>query len=149
MGKVFITDEVNDNYTADVTNARKIKVEDGASLHATISSAQTLTSAIRISSTPCYLKSVVLGRYPQTAALLHLFDGASGGLEGYSAYGTSGANIAAALAFPVGAASGQTCSLTYPVTDDTPKTIPINVYCSSGLIVAVSSSANNIEGFIG
>ena len=48
MGKVFITDEVNDNYTADVTNAGKIKVEDGASLFATISSAQTVSSAIRI-----------------------------------------------------------------------------------------------------
>lgn len=149
MGKVFITDEVNDMYTADVTNAGKLKVEDGASLFATISSAQTVTSAQRISSTPCYLKSVILGRYPATAASLHLFNGASAGLEGYSAYGTSGDNIAAVLTFNVGSVSGQTCSVTYPCYDIGPRTIPINVYCSSGLIAAISSSANMADGYKG
>ena len=137
MGKVFITDEVNDMYTADVTNAGKLKIEDGASLFANISSAQTVTSAIRITSSPCYLKSVILGRYPATAASLHLFNGASAGLEGFTAYGTSGDNIASVLTFNVGAASGQTCSVTYPVTDNAPYTIPINVYCATGLTVAI------------
>ena len=149
MGKVFITDEVNDNYTADVTNAGKVKVEDGAAVFANISSAQTVTSAYRISSTPCYLKSVIIGRYPATAASLHLFNGASAGLEGFTAYGTSGDNIAGVLTFNVGAASGQACSVTYPVTDNAPYTIPFNVYCSSGLIAAISSSANMADGYLG
>ena len=149
MGKVFITDEVNDMYTAGVTNADKLKVEDGAALFANISSAQTVTSAIRISSTPCYLKSVILGRYPATAASLHLFNGASAGLEGFTAYGTSGDNIAACLVFNPGHNSAQTCSVTYPGNFHAPCTIPINVYCSSGLIAAISSSANMADGYKG
>jgi hypothetical protein len=152
MGKVFITDEVNDMYTADVTNAGKIKVEDGASLFKVLSSAQTITSAQGIVCAACYVKSVILGRYPATAASLHLFDtdpNNATGLEGYSALGTTGDHHVVQLAFPVGFASGQTCAVTNPVTDITPCTIPINVYCASGLVAVISSSANMADGFVG
>jgi hypothetical protein len=145
VGKVFITDEVNDNYTADVTNAGKLKVETGAARCAQISSAHTITSAERISSTPCYLKSVLIGRYPATAAQLVLFNGASAGLEGYSAYGTSGDNIIAKFTYNVGAGSAAVCAQ----TTYEPRSFLIDAYCSSGLIAAISPSANCADGYIG
>ena len=151
MGKVFITDEVRQEYTADVTQAGKLKVENGVSKFVMLNSASTLTSAQVVSSTPCYVKSVIFGRMPATAATLHLFDtdpANATGLEGYSALGTSGEHFVSVFQFPLGSSSG-TCALTFPVTNKTPCTVPINVYCASGLIACISSSANLASGYLG
>ncbi len=78
MGKVFITDEVNDMYTAQVTRAGKVEVEDGAAQFYTFTSArkEDATSAI---TAPCYLKSVILGASPATSTFLTLYDCSSSG----------------------------------------------------------------------
>ena len=154
MGKVFITDEVNDNYTADVTNAGKVKVEDGAAAYVLLNSAASIASGERVCSTPCYLKEVVIGRYPATAASLVLYNSSSATLGDLTAFGTHQASgkddhIIAILAFPLGSGSGI-CALTYPVTNNAPYTIPFNVYCSSGIIAQISPSAITVaDAFIG
>ena len=131
MGKVFITDEVNDNYTADVTNAGKVKIEDGASLFKLLSSAASTVnlSAQTVASTPCYLKSVILGSQAATASQLRLYNTTTSA-QNLSAFGSSGDNIVGALHLD---ASGAVCATLAAY----PRVIPFNVYCSSGLKVAI------------
>ena len=141
MGKVFITDEVNDMYTADVTNAGKLKVEDGAAAFWKVSSAFAEVSGVTGGvGAGTYLKNIIFGQYPATAASLTIYDTLEKSAE-VSSFGTSGSNIVATFVFPVGFASGQTCSVTYPVTNNCPYTIPLNVYLASGLTVQQGCSA--------
>ena len=156
MGKVFITDEVNDMRTVGVTNAGKIKIEDGAAQFLKLASAQSLTSGQLVNAGPCWLKAVILGEYPASAAALALFNSCSGGtglLEGLSALGepnvSGSANLIGKIVIPQGQASAYACSLTYQSNISTPVYIPYNVYCSSGLVAAISMSACHIGGYKG
>ena len=126
MGKVFITDEVNSMYTADVTNAGKVKIEEGAALHEILSSARTTksTSGQYISTSPCYLKNVIIGFVPATASILSLYDTTTSASD-LSSFGSSGDHIISRLDIDTASASNF------------PKTIPFNVYCTSGLMAAI------------
>ena len=137
MGKVFITDEVNDQYTADVTNAGKVKVEIGAAGFSCLDSAYSVASGQRVASTACYLKNVIIGEVPQTAGSVWLYNSSSATLANLSAFGTSGDNIIGKITYRMGAASAMVCG----VANYTPVNIPFDCYCSSGLIAAISPSA--------
>ena len=142
MGKVFITDEVNDMYTADVTNAGKLKIEDGAALFKLLSSAASTVnlSAQTIASTPCYLKSIILGSQVATASQLRLYNTTTSA-NNLSAFGSTADQLIGSLHLDAsGSLSGSLGAY--------PRVIPFNVYCSSGLIAAVSSSANMADGYI-
>jgi len=132
MGKIFITDEVNDNYTADVTNAGKVKTEDGAALHTILSSAANTvnTSGTVVSTGPCYVKSIIMGTLPVTATQISLYDCTDVSADNLSAFGSSGSNILARLTMD---SSGGLCALAAAY----PKSFPINVYATSGLTVAI------------
>ena len=143
MGKVFITDEVNDSYTADVTNAGKVKTEDGAAAFSFLSSAKSLVSAQTVSTAPCYLKSIIIGEKPVTAATLTIYDtGISAG--NVSGFGSSGANVVATLVWNMGAASAVVSGL-----GSEPKLIPMNVYLTSGLTIGTVSAAAPGLGYLG
>ena len=138
MGKTFITDETNPNYTADVTNARKLKVETGAALFACISSARSscddAVSAVWAGAG--YLKHVIIGQRPATATQLAFYDN-SGATTGaaWTAFGTSGANVIARLHLDTSAdLSGQ--------YNPYPRVIPFNVYCTSGLTVVIGEGSS-------
>lgn len=126
MGKVFITDEVNDMYTADVTNASKVKVEDAAALFVALDSARTTksTSGQYVATAPCYLKNVIIGHVPATATTLSFYNTTTSASD-LSAFGSSGDHIIGRLDLDTASASNF------------PKTIPFNVYCTSGLIAAI------------
>ena len=158
MGKVFITDEVNDMRTTQVTNAGKIKVEDGAAQYLKLCSAQSLQSAQTVSTVACWLKGVVLGEYPATAASLAIFNACSdtaSGLEGLTAFGEPNVSAGTAnhligkIVIPQGQASAYACSLTYQAGTRVPCYIPYNVYCSSGLMAGISLSACHIGSYKG
>jgi hypothetical protein len=153
MGKVFITDEVNDMDVAQVTRAKKLKVETGAAKYKMMPSAcSTASGGYTISNASCYLKKVIVGRAPLAAAVLYLFDtsahgnnsadgagassltsaNASAGAGQLASFGISGTNRIAALYFDAsGQLSGQSGTGTYP------KEFDFNVFCSSGLVATV------------
>ena len=142
MGKVFITDEVNDMYTAGVTNADKLKVEDGAALYAQVSAYST-DAGYAIFEGPGYLKSIIIGEYPQTAAAFRMFD-TYACASSVSGWGTSGTHVIGKIAYNVGAASGMVCGQ----ANYGPRVIPMNVYLASGLsIVNASAQDSRIGAF--
>jgi hypothetical protein len=142
MGKVFITDEVNDGYTANVTNAGKLEVQDAANLYYSIATAQTTISAQSVTTTPCYLRSITLS-YPTTAATLIIYNN-SASAGNVSGFGTSGDNVVTRISFPIGHASALSGG------GQTPITIPLDVYLSSGLAIGNGGhSANDSLGYVG
>ena len=152
MGKQFITDEVDDRYTARVTNAGKIKTEDGASLFRYLTSAQTVLSGQIVASGAAFLKSVIIGQYPFSAATLTLFNTASdnaSGTEGLTAWGTSGDHVIGKITFEVGAASAVACGISNLLSSKVPMVVPFNVYCSSGIMAAISLSGALGSAYLG
>jgi hypothetical protein len=142
VGKTFITDEVNDVYTAKVTTAGKLLTETAANSSVLIPSAYAAISAAVIYAGPCYLKSLTLN-YPISAASLIIYDTAisAGGVSGF---GTSGDNIKGVISFPIGHASAISGGGQVPVH------LPINCYMTSGLSLGNGgNSANNSLGYIG
>jgi hypothetical protein len=138
MGKIFVADEVNDAYTATVTNARKLKVEEGASTFQVLSSA-IATAAQSVSTGACWFKKLILGTVPGTATVLHIYDTSSsanfGGSSLTTALGTSGTNKIAFLDLSTSGISAGTAAY--------PKIIPFNVYCTSGLCIQVGDLGAN------
>lgn len=128
MGKVFITDEVNDMYTANVTNAGKIQIEDAANLWCMPTSACNASGGQAMVDGALYLKTITLSP-PATAGSFIVYDTYSSA-GNVSAFGTSGANVVAVLRFPVGYASAGISAI-----GGAPVTIPLNVYLSSGLTI--------------
>jgi len=135
MGKTFITDEVNDIYTAKVTTSGQLYVMPNHNSFWHVSAIACSSNAIVISSAPCWLHSVTIGSYPATATSIRLYNLAASA-TGYSV---------------TGSLSGTTSSIGYidlPVSADTsassvnnqfPKTLIYDLYCSSGLSLAVSA----------
>ncbi len=142
MGKVFITDEVNDMYTADVTNAGKLKVETGAGKFAAITSAHTLITAANPVTGAAYLKSIIFGDVPASATQITIYD-TSMSASNVSGFGFDSAQLVAAFGFEPTAGALSADRLTFP------KSIPIDVYCASGITVAVGHSACDSAGRIG
>jgi hypothetical protein len=137
MGKVFISDEGNNGYTARVTSGSKLKVEGGASRHQKMASAASSASVV-ISSTACYLKSIIVGGLPASASSLCVYD-TSG--TAASANNVSGANTIGYVFIPAlaAAATAQTHTFVYP----------FDVYCTSGLTIGLgqdgqSGNMNNV-----
>lgn len=131
MGKVFITDEVNDSYTADVTNGGKLKVETGASTFHKCTSAQVTALCEKVYDGACYLNKIIFGKAPATAASFSVYDCTTAFSSSVTAFGTSGSNIVCELVETKVALSGE----------QYPKVLPIDVYLASGLTVGVSVSA--------
>jgi len=141
MGKIFITDEINDTYTATVTSGKLLRVENGASNFYRVSSAHTLISAVSASSGACFVKSVIVGTIPATASSICLYD-TSVCASHVSAFGTSGGNIIAVIGLDVsGSISGSPTMY--------PKIFPINVYCTTGLSVGIGTSATDKTSRVG
>jgi hypothetical protein len=132
MGKVFITDEVNDSYTADVTSVGNMKVETGASSHYKISGVPSSASYV-LSTTPCWLKSVIIGSLPATASSVNLYDTATSAASGAEA---SGANHIAKFIIQPAAAAATAQVQNY--------VIPLNVYCTTGLSYGLGQDGTNI-----
>ena len=143
MGKQFITDEVNDMYTARVTSAGKLKVEDGAATFKKIDSAYCEISAHKVYDGACYLKSLIIGQLPATAASIQIFDCSTGQATSVSAFGTSGDNVVAVLNFQLGALSA---GISAGASQNQPFAIPFNVYCASGLCVGNTSALTGLAG---
>jgi len=139
MGKVFITDEVNDSYTADVTSGSKLKVEVGAGSWKGISSAHTTVSAQQVNDGGCYLSSIIIGTQPLTAGSIQIYD-TYGSASNCSAFGTSGDNIVVSLGVEPSAASGFSVY---------PKVIPINVYLTTGLCIGMGVSGSDSSNRVG
>ena len=148
MGKSFITDEVNDTYTAQVTNGKKMKVETGASTYKFLATAHSLLSAEQVVASACWLKSVIIGQYPATAGCLTIINTSSATMGDISAFGTSGDNIVGKIAYTVGAASGETSGATVMLDGRAPVEVPFNVYLSSGLAFS-THSAHDYAGRLG
>jgi hypothetical protein len=138
MGKVFITDEVNDNYTADVTNAGKVKIETGAASFKACSSAHGLVCAESIVQTAAWLKRIIIGKpLAATATALQIYNTTE--VSCMSGFGTSGDNV-------VGVIILDSSSNGISGGPGNPISVPFDVYCSSGISVGVGISAGNLGG---
>jgi len=141
MGKTFITDETNDMYTAQVTNAGKLQIETGAAKFKKLGlnsiyhpEGASCTGAV---DEPCYFKALFMGQSPVTATTISIYDGTTAAIgSDLSSWGSSGDHIIARWDIqPSGDVSEggwvgiSAAAATYP------KLIPFNVYCTSGLIV--------------
>lgn len=143
MGKVFITDETNDTYTADVTNAGKIKVEDGAATFARVDSAYCEVSGHKVYDGACYLKTLIIGELPPTAAAITIYDCSTALSTSITAFGTSGSNVVATIKWTMGAASG---GISAGQMQGTPMVVPFNVYLASGLTISNTSTLSTLAG---
>ena len=151
MGKVFITDEVNDMRTAKVTNAGKVKMEDGAANYAVVLSAAA-TAGKTVVSTACYLKHVIIGQRPTVAASLRIYDTSAGGNSSADGAGVSALSCAFSTSgkcvlnwiYDVSAA-GVCAAMAY----EWPKVIPINVYMASGIAAEIGDAGIENAGAIG
>jgi hypothetical protein len=132
MGKVFITDEVNDMYTADITSGGQLRVNEGASTHIAIASAASSATVVARTS-PCWIKSVIVGSLPGTATTLLLLDTATSGASA-STFDVSGANKIAKIRIAANTVTAQTF----------PGVIPIDVYCTTGLTYALGGCGTDV-----
>jgi hypothetical protein len=132
MAKIFITDEGNNSYTADVTSQGLLRISnDGSGHYMCASAAQSGASAV--STSPCWLKSVIIGTTPATATHVNLYDssGWASASGGATIFGVSGANWIGSLMIEPSAASAWASN---------PRIIPFNVYCASGLCVGIGDN---------
>jgi len=144
MGKVFITDEGDMAYTADVTSNGTVKTDDGGYKFLMLASGQSVVSGQRVFSGAGVLKRVIIGSLPATATRIGIYDSFSAGLEGLTAFTkVSGSNWIGRIDLEptAGALSGQ--QLLFP------RSIDYNVYCTSGLCLSIGLSANDATGRIG
>lgn len=151
--KVFITDETNDHYTADVTNAKKLKVETGAAGFYIASSAfgglgtGGISGAQVITTAATWLKNLVIGTVPTTATQICLYN-ALVSANSPSSFGSSGDHIISRIIIePSGAGYATEASaleLAWLAGKAAyPKVIPFNIYCSSGLMVGIGEGTTH------
>jgi len=141
MTKMCIAD-IERDYTATVISSDSLRVENGASNFYRLSSAQSLSAGESVSIVPCFLKSILLGTPPSTAAALGVFDT---NLADVSAFGTSGNNVIGIYGFETsGLGSATSANL-----ENFPSQLNFNVFCASGLTISNSCSANDAIGRIG
>lgn len=140
MGKIFITDEVNDAYTATVSDKGQVRTMPLATSHKTIASAASSAAVVLVSGAG-YLKSVIIGSLPATASTLLIVDTALSAYASAVALDVSGANKITKIGIPAAAAAAtaQTQNIV----------IPLDVYCTSGITYALgcdgtSGNCNNI-----
>jgi hypothetical protein len=126
MAKFFITDELNDSYTAGVTQRGRVRTAEFAQTHYAIPSAASSAMTVLNNGT-CWLKSVIVGSLPATATALLLWDTATSAASALTE--TSGANRITKIRIP--AAAGSVAVSGDPSVETS--VIPLNVYCASGL----------------
>ena len=124
MGKLFITDEVNDSYTARVTSTGALRVSDSNNLYAKVASAASSGSTVVVATT-CWLKGVVIGKQPATASSFIIYDAAA------SAASASTTAVVAKFTLPI-ASTGVSAG-----NDNFPKYIDLGCYLTSGLAYGV------------
>ncbi len=138
MGKIFITDEGNNDYTADVTRAGLLRTVDAAdSIYRAPSAAASAGRSIY--SAACWLKSVIVGSSPATASVINIYNtSASGNYSGSAGAaaisGTSAANIVARINIPVTSTTAVTLM---------PRVLPFNVYLASGLVLGLGDDGQD------
>ena len=103
MGKVFVTDEINDGFTGKVTQtgAQHVLTNHNSYAYLTATVSGGVDGRI-ISAVPCWLHSVIINRAPLTASDLLLIDMATTGtcatslgeITGLGARAGQGARIA-------------------------------------------------------
>jgi len=143
--KVFITDEVSDSRTVDVTVGKRLKVERGASNFHICQTAQTLISAEAIYDGACFLERIILGNKPATAATFTIYDTYASASH-VSAFGSSGSNVAVVLGLDASSAVVTGADAGHP---EYPKSLDIGVYLATGLSVGISCCAADSLGRIG
>ena len=141
MGKVFITDEVDDGFTAKITETGAMHVVNHNSyIHIT---AAASADATLVSTSPCWLQSVTINSYPLTASTLVLIDASAAGTcaSSYCVTALTQTGRIAKIGVPV--VNGSTVSGN---NSEFPRTLLYDLYCTSGL--AVITSAGDIDATI-
>ena len=149
MGKIFITDEVNDTYTAKVSKAKKLYVETGAANYCMLPSAcSTAQGGYTVCGGPAWLKSVLIGGTLSGGTMLQIFDTSASGNSSADGLGISA--LSTALRAADGAASGgnrvvvmnidATGGLYASGQRDFPRIFDFNVYCASGIVAQIGDS---------
>ena len=141
MGKIFITDEVNDGRTARVTKSGALTINPSNNSYQLLASAVgSATSAIYASA--CWLHTVTIGGFPASATQLILLNASAA-----SATATASTDEVARITIPV--KSGGVCA----DTGAFPKTLLFDLYCSKGLYYEVgnhiSAAASAWSGALG
>ena len=126
MGKTFITDEVDDGFTAKVSEGGAIHVVNHNSYYHVTAS---ISAGSVISTAPCWLQSVTVNTYPLTATTISVLDAAASS-SAFSAGALTHASRIARIALPVAGTSANA---------DYPKTLLYNLYCATGLTVCVTA----------
>ena len=160
MGKVFITDEIDDRFTGKVTQtgAQHVLMNHNSYYHLTGAVSGGALTPI-ISAVPCWLHSVIINRAPLTASDLLLVDMATTGacatsigvvadLIGVSevSAGRRIAKINCPLEAVTLNAAACASGVTQAVQSLYPKTLLYDLYCSNGLIALLS--AGNLDATI-
>lgn len=131
MSRVFITDEGNDSYTADVTRAGLLRMLDAGSNYYRVPSA-VASASYPVYTAACWLKSVIIQNHPATATTIGIFNSSGANSGGSGTWGsTSAVNIIARMVVGITGAGSAANML--------PKEIPFNVYCASGISVGLGS----------
>lgn len=142
MAKIFITDEVNDSRSAQVTKGNQLRINAGAPSKVLVASAAA-SAAKTVVSSPCWLHKVIIAGLPSAAASLRIWDTSAAGNSsadgtGVSALSTAlsltGANMLLDMVLePSAALSGEKTGL-FPVV------VPLDVYCASGICVEIGDT---------
>ena len=147
MGKTFITDEVNDTYTAKVSSGKKLYVETGASNYKMLPSAcSTSFGGYTVLGQPGWLKSVLIGGQISGGTVLRIFDTSASGNSSADGLGIS----ACSTAFGGVSGANWVVDLNIDATGglyvsgqrDFPRIFDFNVYCASGIVAQIGDSGD-------
>jgi hypothetical protein len=144
MSKKIVADELNPSYTVRVTPNNLVRANDGATYKTFMASAAA-SACVTVSSAAAWLESVTIGSTPATATEINIYDSSSwlnfgasadsaSASGGASYFSPSGANWIANLRIEPSAASAWASN---------PRTIPFNVYCSSGIVVGLGDNGTD------
>jgi len=126
--KLFLADEINDSYTATVSDKGQLRTMPIATSHLCLASAASSAAVVLVTGGG-YIKSVIVGSLPATASTLLLVDTALSAYASASALDVSGANKITKIQIPAAAAA--------PTAQVQNIVIPVDVFCTSGLTYAL------------
>lgn len=126
--KLFITDEINDSYTATVTDKGQLRTMPLAQSHMNLASGASSAATVLVTGSG-YVKSVIIGSLPATATTLLIVDTALSAYASASSLDVSGANKITKITVPAAASAPTAQTQSY--------VIPIEVFCTSGITYAL------------
>jgi len=135
MGKVFVTDEISDQYTADVLASGHIKTSELCELVGIKTSAASGNIARKWLTATCYLKDIIVTDCPASTWL-------------YLADLAASASASAAAIFPESTATGGSGGAwlakiaMFSGEGSWPKIIPMNVLLTAGLVSMLTGNAS-------